>query len=78
MAFQALSLGLALPFLAGLWGVRSIYRGFMRLADTLPVRCREQRACFLRRLTLSWAACYTVVTPLMIYSLWNHLAGKGL
>jgi hypothetical protein len=72
-----LILGLALPFLAGLWGVRAIYRGFMRLADTLPVHCRDQRACFLRRLTLSWAACYTSVTPLMIYSLWAHLVGAG-
>jgi hypothetical protein len=67
-----LSLGLILPFLAGLWGVYSIYRGFMRLADTLPGRCRADRTCFLRRLTLSWAACYTAVTPLMIHALWTH------
>jgi hypothetical protein len=70
-----LSAGLVLPFLAGLWGVYSIYSGFMRLADTLPGRCRERRTCFLRRLTMAWAACYTAVTPLMIYSLWTHFTG---
>jgi hypothetical protein len=72
---SVLTLGLALPFLAGLWGVWSIYRGFLRLADTLPVSCRDQRACFLRRLTVAWAAVYTAVTPIMIYTLWEKLAG---
>ena len=67
-----LSIGLVLPFIAGLWGVYSIYHGFMRLADTLPGRCRDRRTCFLRRLTLAWAACYTAVTPLMIHALWTH------
>ena len=69
-----LSVGLMLPFLAGLWGVYSLYSGFMRLADTFPGHCREQRTCFLRRLTLSWAACYTAITPLMIYALWTHFS----
>ncbi len=67
----ALSLGLVLPFLAGLAGVRSIYLGFMGLADTLPARRRCRRECFLRRLTLAMAACYTAVTPVMIYTLWK-------
>ena len=67
-----LYVGLLLPFVAGLWGVASLFQGFMRLADTLPGRCGSQRACFLRRLTLAWAACYTAVTPFMIYALWTH------
>jgi hypothetical protein len=70
-----LSIGLVLPFLAGLWGAYSIYTGFMRLADTLPDHCRDRRSCFLRRLTLSWAGCYTAVTPLMIHSLWTQFTG---
>jgi len=70
-----LSLGLVLPFVAGLWGVYSLFHGFMRLADTLPGRCRQQRTCFLRRLTLAWAACYTAVTPFMIHALWTHFTG---
>jgi hypothetical protein len=70
-----LSIGLLLPFLAGLWGAYSLYSGFMRLAGTLPGHCRAQRSCFLRRLTLAWAACYTAVTPLMIHALWTHFTG---
>jgi len=72
---MVLSIGLVLPFIAGLWGVYSIYHGFMRLADTLPGRFRDRRTCFLRRLTVAWAACYTAVTPLMIYALWTHFVG---
>jgi hypothetical protein len=67
-----LYIGLLLPFFAGLWGVASLFQGFMRLADTLPGRCGAERVCFLRRLTLAWAACYTAVTPFTIYSLWTH------
>jgi hypothetical protein len=75
-------LGLALPFLAGLWGVRSIYRGFLN-SDDLPVRgrCLELakddrlgRVIFLRRLIIAWAVCYTAVTPVMIWTLWKMLA----
>jgi hypothetical protein len=75
LVHRAIALGLALPFVAGLWGVRSLYLGFTDLADTLPAHCRGRRACFLRRLTLAWSACYTGVTPLMIYWLWTRLAG---
>jgi hypothetical protein len=70
-----LAIGLLLPFLAGLWGVASIYQGFMQLADTLRGSCGGGRRCFLRRLTLAWAACYTAVTPFMIYALWAHFTG---
>jgi hypothetical protein len=66
-------LGFILPFLAGLYGVRSLYFGFMRLTATLPVTCRDNRTCFLRRLVLSWAAIYSVVTPVMIYTVWEAL-----
>src|SRR5262249_52952889 len=69
-----LYLGLALPFIAGLEGVRSIYRGVMGMAETLPPERRCRRECFLRRLTLSWAAVYTAVSPVLIYRLWEFLA----
>jgi hypothetical protein len=69
-----LYLGLGLPFLAGWWGLRSIYRSFMGLADTLPPERRCRRECFLRRLTLSWTAVYAVVSPVMIYRLWEYFA----
>ncbi len=73
---SALMVGLALPFLAGLWGLRSIYVGFLDLADTLPPERRCRRTCFLRRLTLAWGAVYTAVTPVMIWSLNQHLAAR--
>src|SRR5262249_26968170 len=69
-----LYLGLVLPFLAGFEGLRAIYAGVMGMADTLPPERRYRRECFLRRLTLSWAACYTAVSPLLIYRLWEFLA----
>jgi hypothetical protein len=69
------TLGLAMPFLAGLWGVKTLFLGFSDLADTLPACRKAERACFLRRLTVAWAACYTAVTPLMIIWLWTRLSG---
>jgi hypothetical protein len=68
--------GLGLPFLAGLWGVRSLYLGFLGLSDTLPARRRCQRECWLRRLTLACSACYTAVCPVMIYTLWGYFADQ--
>jgi hypothetical protein len=69
-------LGLAMPFIAGLWGVRSIHRGFVSLVDTIPEDQRYGRGRFLRRLTLAWAACYTAVTPVMIWTLWNAISER--
>lgn len=69
-----LRLGLILPFIAGLWGVRSLYVGFVKLADTMPIERRCRRTCFLRRLVLSWAACYTAVTPVMIFTVWEYIS----
>ncbi len=77
-----LDAGLALPFAAGLWGVRSIYVGFLGLSDTLPPQRRCRRECWLRWLTAACSACYTAVCPVMIYTLWgyfaDHLAWAGL
>ena len=70
-----ISVGLALPFLAGLWGVRSLFVGFTGLADTLPAGRQARCASFLRRLTLAWSVCYTAVTPVMIFWIWTRLAG---
>ncbi|MBI1918138.1 MAG: hypothetical protein HYS12_25890 [Planctomycetes bacterium] len=69
-----LYLGLALPFVAGLAGVRALYRGVSAMSETMPPERRCRRACFLRRLTVSWAACYTAVSPVLIYRLWETLA----
>jgi len=71
-----LYLGLILPFLAGLAGVRAIYRGVLGMAETMSPERRCRRECFLRRLTVSWAAVYTAVCPVMIYRVWEFLANQ--
>src|SRR5262249_23026058 len=47
-----LGLGLILPFIAGLWGMRAIYVGLMDVASVLPAEWQCRRRCFLRRLIL--------------------------
>ena len=67
-------IGLGLPFVAGLSGVRAIYLGFLELSDTLPPERRARRQWWLRALTAACGACYTAVCPVMIYTLWAHFA----
>src|SRR5262249_53760930 len=43
-----LALGLILPFIAGLWGMRAIYVGLMDVAAVLPAEWQCRRRCFLR------------------------------
>jgi hypothetical protein len=71
---KAMLLGLVLPFIAGFWGTVSLYQGFAQLCDTMPADRAANRACFLRRLVLSWSACYSAIMPVMIYSLWEVLS----
>jgi hypothetical protein len=70
---SALGVGLALPFLAGLWGTRSLYVGFGELCDRMPKEFQANRACFLRRLIFAWCGCYTAVAPVMIATVWQNL-----
>ena len=65
--------GLALPFITGLWGTRSLFLGFVSLADTMKPEQRCRRECFLRRLLFSWSACFTIVTPVLIFTLWEFM-----
>jgi hypothetical protein len=67
-----LLLGLGLPFIAGLWGTRSLFVGFVDLCHTMPAEFQNRRACFLRRLVWSWCACYMAVAPLMIITVWRQ------
>jgi hypothetical protein len=66
-------IGFALPFIAGLWGTRSLYLAFVDLADMMRNERRCERLCFLRRLLVSWSLCFTAVTPVLIYTLWEYL-----
>jgi len=66
--------GLALPFIAGVWGTVSLYQGFVELCGTIPVDRAATRECFLRRLVLSWSVCYSAIVPVMIHTLWQVLS----
>ncbi len=66
-------IGFALPFIAGLWGTQSLYVALVNLVDTMPNDRRYERTCFLRRLLVSWSVCFTAVTPVMIFTVWEFL-----
>lgn len=70
-----LLVGLAQPFIAGLAGTRSLYLSLSALTDTMAAERRIHRECFLQRLVLSWAAVYSAVTPVLIFTLWQRLQG---
>jgi len=70
-----LLLGLILPFIAGLSGTFSLYRGLSMLTDTMEKSRRVYRECFLQRLVLSWCAVYSAVSPVLIFTLWQRLQG---
>ena len=72
---SVLQLGLILPFIAGLSGTYSLYRGLSSLTDTLEADRRIHRQCFLQRLVMSWAAVYSAVSPVLIFTLWQRLQG---
>lgn len=67
------SWGLALPFVVGLWGLRSLWLSFRRLSDTLPV-AHQRRPWFLPRMVLAWGVVYSVVAPVALYRLIEALA----
>jgi len=70
---ELVSWGLALPFLVGLWGLRSLWSSFRRLSQTLPVAHRR-RPWFLPRMVLAWGVVYSLVAPLALYRLIEALA----
>lgn len=71
---HVLIIGLCLPFIAGFWGTLSLYSGFSEWATATPFACNAERECFLRRLVLSWSACYSAVMPVMIFTIWQALS----
>lgn len=74
-ADHALSLGMGLPFVVGLAGIRAVYQGFCALAGYLPVT-HQRRGNFLRRLVLCWGAVYSVIAPIALYRLADALAER--
>jgi hypothetical protein len=68
-----LRMGLAVPYLAMLTAVGSMYRGFAGLSERMSEHWRACRECFLRRLLVSWIALYVAVSPVMVHTLWTAL-----
>jgi hypothetical protein len=67
-------LGLAIPFLVGLEGIRSLYRSFGQLLEVLPITHRR-RGDFVLRMVLCWGAVYSVVAPVAVWRL-GELLGR--
>lgn len=61
-------IGLCLPFVVGLIGLRALYRAFRDLAKVLPIT-HVRRGNFLARMVLCWGAIYTAVAPVALYRL---------
>ncbi len=71
----ALFAGMCLPFVVGLFGIGSVYRGFRALAEHLPVT-HKRRGAYLQRLVLCWGGVYTVVAPVALYRLAEALGAR--
>ena len=63
---QVILVGLGIPFVVGLFGMRALYKGFCDLAQVLPIT-HQRRGDFLRRMVLCWAVVYTAVAPVALY-----------
>jgi hypothetical protein len=70
---EQIVLGILLPFVVGLGGLRSLYKSFERLGQVFPV-AHVRRSCFLSRLVMAWGIVYTVVCPVALYSIGEGLA----
>jgi len=69
-----MTVGLALPFAVGLWGVWALYRAFSSLASHLP-KTHERRGNFLLRMVLAWSAVYTAIAPIALWRIAEALGG---
>jgi hypothetical protein len=68
-------IGLCLPFVVGLIGLRALYRAFSDLAKVLPIT-HARRGNFLARMVLCWGAIYTAVAPVALYRLAEALGQR--
>lgn len=68
-------IGLCLPFVVGLIGLRALYRAFCDLAKVLPIT-HARRGNFLARMVLCWGAIYTAVAPVALYRLAEALGQR--
>lgn len=62
----SVGLGMAMPFVVGLDGIRSLYRSFQRLVERLPMT-HERRGNVVLRLVLCWGAVFSAVAPVALW-----------
>lgn len=66
-------LGLGMPFVVGLTGVKALFTGFRHMLTYVEIT-HERRGRFLLRLLVMWAGVYTVVAPVAVYRAAERLA----
>lgn len=67
-------IGLALPFIMGLTGIRALHTSFKHMLPNIPIT-HERRGRFLLRMVLAWGAVFSVVAPVAMYKLGSVFAG---
>jgi hypothetical protein len=70
---KVLAVGVAAPFLVGLFGIRTLYRSFQELITVLPIT-HERRGNFVLLLVLCWGVVYSTVAPVALYRIGEALA----
>jgi hypothetical protein len=69
-----INIGLALPFIMGLTGIRALHASFKHMLPEIPIT-HERRGRFLLRMVLAWGAVFSVVAPVAMYTLGRVFAG---
>lgn len=68
------NIGLALPFIMGLTGIRALLVSFKAMLPRIEIT-HERRGRFLLRMVLAWGAVFSVVAPVAMYRLGRVYAG---
>jgi len=71
-ALLTLRVGMALPFVVGLFGVGAVERAFRSMLDVVPLT-HLRRGSFVRRMVLAWGALFTAIAPVALYRLGEWL-----
>ena len=69
-----IAVGLILPFVMGLAGVRTVHRGFVDLARTLPTDGGVRRQSLLLAMVLCATFVYALVAPVALYRIGQALS----
>jgi hypothetical protein len=64
----ATAVGMALPFVVGLFGVRQVYLGFKDLILVVPIT-HPRRGNFLGRMVLAWGGVFSAVSTVALWRL---------